>query len=338
MMETLQLARFNRSTRHQDSEPCRNCSTDYIGNFCPQCGQEAHTGAPTAWGFVYEFFTRNVFERGKLPRTLWRLVRHPGGLTVDFLEGRRQRYIRPVRLYFGLSVLYFLLLSLQSGSIVKNFGGEQRPLVAKSPSASVIGATNAPVAIHAAKPIKKTPPIADNGKNAGVGAGDTASDFNLNLDSDSDFVTNLPDTGFAGELKRRFTRFGKIPQQERMQVVSQGMLNQAPKAMFFLVPIFALLLKMLFLLRKIPYGAHLLFAFHYHALLFLGLLVLFLPLPDSMRIAVWCMMWLYLPLALHATYACSWRGALWRLLVMNVLYAIAIMLALMGSLAAALLL
>ncbi|QJQ04519.1 DUF3667 domain-containing protein [Undibacterium piscinae] len=102
-----ELARFVRSTKAKENAPCANCNTVYSGHYCPECGQEALGGAPTAIEFIYEFLTRNVLERGKMPRTLWHLIRYPGGLTVDFLEGRRQRFIRPVRLYIGLSLLYF---------------------------------------------------------------------------------------------------------------------------------------------------------------------------------------------------------------------------------------
>jgi hypothetical protein len=44
---------------------------------------------------------------GKLPRTLLDLFFHPGRLTVDFLDGRRQRHIRPIPLYLMCLALYF---------------------------------------------------------------------------------------------------------------------------------------------------------------------------------------------------------------------------------------
>ena len=418
--------RFHRSTRHQDAEPCRNCDTQYVGNYCPNCGQEAHTGAPTALAFIYEFLTRNVFERGKLPRTIWHLIRYPGGLTIDFLEGRRQRFIRPVRLYFGLSVLYFLILSLKSGGITERMHGESEPPRAQAAAKISLSATEkadlertlkeleangAPPAVRAAlqsrldvmsspvdgnaearaaikdalksevRAAAAQPPEHDpirfssrmplltrdaassggasaaskhkdgasaaskrrNG-SAAASAGkeddeDAASespakDFDLEID----FVDKMSDTGPIGLLKKRVKRFTSLPKAERGPVLLQGMLNQAPKAMFFLVPVFAMLLKLLFVFRRVPYGAHLLFAFHYHSLVFLGLLLMFLPLPDPGMALLPLAMWLYLGLALRKTYMSGWLSSLLRLLTLSFLYPMAISLALIGAVVAAVLL
>jgi hypothetical protein len=46
---------------------------------------------------------------GRFARTLALLIRRPGALTVQIMEGRRARYVSPVRLYLAASVLYFLV-------------------------------------------------------------------------------------------------------------------------------------------------------------------------------------------------------------------------------------
>lgn len=56
---------------------------------------------------------------GRLPLTLKQLFLHPGALTVDYLEGRRQRYISPLRLYLSISVLFFLGLMQVPGISVR---------------------------------------------------------------------------------------------------------------------------------------------------------------------------------------------------------------------------
>ena len=45
---------------------------------------------------------------GRLARTVRTLLRRPGALTVDTMEGRRARYVSPVRLYLLASLVYFL--------------------------------------------------------------------------------------------------------------------------------------------------------------------------------------------------------------------------------------
>ena len=307
-MKSPQLSRFTRSTLRQENAPCRNCATTYSGNYCPECGQESYTGAPTALAFIYEFLTRNVFERGKMPRTIWHLLRYPGGLTVDFLEGRRARFIRPVRLYFGLSVLYFLLLSLSTNS-----GKISSELIHASSK------TTAEATASAAK--KPLAPDAEKNREeilAKISEATDEPDFNVQ------FLGNRFSRDPTEKVQKRIKQFIKLPQEEQLHQGLQALFNQAPKAMFFLVPVFALLLKLLFMLRRIPYGAHLLFAFHCHAFIFLCLIFLLLPLPGIISGPVQWLMWGYPLLAMRTTYVCSWPSAIWRWLTLSILYPVVI--------------
>lgn len=323
-MKSPQLTRFIRSTQRQEGAPCRNCATVYSGNYCPECGQEAFTGAPTALDFIYEFLTRNVFERGKMPRTLWHLLRYPGGLTVDFLEGRRQRFIQPVRLYFGLSILYFLMLSL-SGNLAWKISDQLLENSRKS--------TNAPSEIAQIEAKTPAPPKLATKPDAPPSAQATPS-----LDEpviNVSFFGNIFGREMAESIEKRIKLFIKLPQEEQLRQAVQTLLNQAPKAMFFLVPVFAFFLKTLFVWRRIPYGAHLLFAFHYHALVFMGLSLMLFNLSDLAEGIIFLLMNAYLVIALRTTYLCSWYGAVWRWLVLGMLYPIVIITTLVLATAAA---
>lgn len=382
-MTALPATHYVRTLCHQTEEPCRNCQTVFRGNFCPECGQEAATGAPTTLEFIYEFLTRNILERGKLPRTLWHLLRYPGGLTVDFLEGRRQRFIRPVRLYLGLSVLYFLVLSLQSSSYLNDYGWNgAKPIV---PPGSASASTAASVSAHTAASQSAAQAPATRVDSAAAKANKPANIDQafekvvegskgdqtvrqalekanvpaaimqeiekerkiaaardkqkgrtgtvIQIDDSSDFLDKWPDTGWRGRIKHQVKYYSKIPGEQAKGIVIAGLLNQAPKAMFFLVPVFALLLKLSFMLRKIPYGAHLVFAFHYHALLFLGLLVLLvLPLPEPVMAIIWIAVTLYFPLSMRRIYGGGWISTIMRWGVMSLLYPVAIMLVLLFAL------
>lgn len=339
MSKPAQLARFMRSTKPKQDTPCANCNTIFSGNYCPQCGQEALLGAPTAIDFIYEFLTRNVLERGKMPRTLWHLIRYPGGLTVDFLEGRRQRFIRPVRLYIGLSLLYFLILSLASKFVT--VGNSIIALPATKDQTSASDKTKKPKKIPVPQKTSSVVSDPDLKENS----------LQINIPEDEEFHIVAGDTKIAmdflsqtfGErtaqaISAKIEHFEKLPPKERIEAIVQGMLAQAPKAMFFLMPVFAILLKLLFVRRSIPYGAHLLFAFHFHAFLFLSSLLLLLPWYGLITKIIGLGSSVYLPLALRTTYAIGWYSALWRCMVLGMLYSIAILLALAGALAATLLL
>jgi hypothetical protein len=58
--------------------------------------------------FASETFESITHADSRLWRTLWLLISRPGFLTVEFLEGRRARYLPPFRLYLVLSVALFL--------------------------------------------------------------------------------------------------------------------------------------------------------------------------------------------------------------------------------------
>ena len=58
----------------------------------------AHAGE-----FLHEFVGHYVALEGTLWRTLGLLLRHPGRLTREYLDGRRRRYVLPLRLYLTAS-------------------------------------------------------------------------------------------------------------------------------------------------------------------------------------------------------------------------------------------
>lgn len=312
-----ELPRFSRSTKRQENAPCHNCATVYSGNFCPECGQESYIGAPTAIDFIYEFLTRNIFERGKMPRTLWHLLRYPGGLTVDFLEGRRQRFIRPVRLYFGLSVLYFLILSL-SGNLSGKLTEQLIVNSSKGEPAITINTKGNQVVKNA--PMTGTVPDEEAGKTANKQA---APEIKL------EFLNKYFGQGTNTRIENRINQFMSQPQEKQLHQALDALFNQAPKAMFFLVPVFAFMLKLMFAFRRIPYGAHLLFAFNYHALLFLILPFMLLPISDFVSGILFFFMSAYLFLAIRTTYNSSIFGTFMRWLALNIFYPIIILITLM---------
>src|SRR5207302_1011535 len=107
-----------------DTETCDHCgSTNLVwrkckqicldcGHYCPRCGQESHDLHRSLYGILGELLDTFAGWDGKIPATLWLMVRRPGGLTAEFLAGHRARYLRPLRLYLTMSVLFFISLTL----------------------------------------------------------------------------------------------------------------------------------------------------------------------------------------------------------------------------------
>lgn len=87
---------------------CLNCGSELRGPFCGACGQRAIAAYPSVREMIGDAWEELSGYDGRFARTLRLLFGRPGALTLEVLEGRRVRYISPVRLYLVASVLYFL--------------------------------------------------------------------------------------------------------------------------------------------------------------------------------------------------------------------------------------
>lgn len=98
---------------HDEIPPyCLNCDTRLHGKFCHSCGQKATSASVNVHHFVHEATHEFLHLDGKILRTLKLLVTKPGQLTVEFLEGRRARYISPLRVYLTFSLIFFTLAAI----------------------------------------------------------------------------------------------------------------------------------------------------------------------------------------------------------------------------------
>ncbi len=94
---------------------CANCGTILTGPFCSECGQRHHTHpAHSLRHFIGEATEDLTHADSRLWQTVYALLLRPGFLTEEFLAGHRARYLPPVRLYLVVSIIFFLLVGLQS--------------------------------------------------------------------------------------------------------------------------------------------------------------------------------------------------------------------------------
>lgn len=91
------------------TDNCLNCGEALHGSFCGWCGQRAIPPYPTMREMVGDAWQELSGYDGRFARTFRMLVGRPGAMTREILEGRRARYISPVRLYLVASVAYFLV-------------------------------------------------------------------------------------------------------------------------------------------------------------------------------------------------------------------------------------
>jgi hypothetical protein len=95
-----------------DSERCANCQTPLSGAFCAHCGQRVKPLNPTLRELAGDVWAEVTDVDSTLLRSVRYLFTRPGFLSREHAEGRRARYVSPVRLYLVFSVLFFAAASL----------------------------------------------------------------------------------------------------------------------------------------------------------------------------------------------------------------------------------
>lgn len=91
---------------------CLNCGATLEGPYCHDCGQPVK-GMIRQFRSVVGDFLDTVFEYdSRIWRTLVPLYFQPGTITLDFIAGRRVRYVTPFRLTFVMLVVALLVLQV----------------------------------------------------------------------------------------------------------------------------------------------------------------------------------------------------------------------------------
>jgi hypothetical protein len=182
-------------------DACANCGEALNGVYCHGCGQKAASPNVSLHEFFHEAFHEFAHLDGKIVSTLKLLLTKPGQLTKEFLEGRRSRYISPLRTYLTCSLLFFALAAVAPQA--------DRPF------------------FHVTK-------------------------------------VTAHDEQFDPETRARML-------EEATEKANHALVHNFPRAMFVLMPVFGLLTWVLYRKSRRFYAAHLYYAVHFHAFVFLAL-------------------------------------------------------------------
>ncbi len=88
---------------------CLNCGAALHGRFCHYCGQENIEPKDSFWHLVTHFVYDIIHFDGKFFSTIKYLLFKPGFLSHEYLRGRRADYLHPIRMYVFTSAFFFLI-------------------------------------------------------------------------------------------------------------------------------------------------------------------------------------------------------------------------------------
>ncbi|MBL7789650.1 MAG: DUF3667 domain-containing protein [Chitinophagales bacterium] len=260
--------------RRNKKTHCLNCNYSFnqSENYCPNCGQENHDLKIPFSHFVEEFLEGILHFDSKVWHTLKTLFFYPGKITNDFLDGKRVSFVPPIRLYVFFSFIFFLTLSL-----VFNHKDEDKKL---------------------------TQIIAEEGK---------ADKEEISKVFDSlEFKVNIEDSIGAKEsqeIERKLRKIGSMTGGDINQL-NQKVYKILSFALFFLLPVFALIMKLMYRSSHKFYYEHFIAAIHYHVIIFIILLIAIgfyaISLPSASYLILFFGALVYFINSLRAVYHQSW--------------------------------
>ena len=267
---------------------CLNCGTETPGRYCPACGQQNIEPKQTVWHLITHFFSDITHFDGKFFVTVKDLFAKPGFLSRQYMLGRRVSYLDPIRMYIFTSAIFFLIFFSMIN--VKNIRFDNESNKEIHPDSVyhelLSGAKNAQDSADILK-IQKAISVSPKAKDSSQ----TRVHTNIDIER-SEFATvaaydsaekKMPAEKRDGWLKR-LIKIKTIELNERyknekgnlFRELLSNYIHNCPKVLFISLPLFALLLKLLYIRRKqFYYVDHGIFSVHLYIFSFLILLILF---------------------------------------------------------------
>lgn len=282
--------------RRQKNIRCLNCRKR-IGRvrFCPYCGQENRERRVTVRQILHEFLGDYFTFDSKFFHSLIPLVIRPGFLSKAYISGQRVRYISPFRLYLFVTLVFFFILVLNTRLDQKRIeyvlSGEER---AASDSLRLVFnkySTKVPEPVLESLYHEIDTTYVLSLRNQ-PGRNQPRFTFDDDEPGDSRFLRYLHKKG------KYLNRLG----DQGWTLFLKATINQIPKVLFLILPLFALALKILYARHRIYYIEHFIFTLHFHTFVFL-ILILPVLLPKWLIIIpVLLIIYIYLVLAMRTFY------------------------------------
>ena len=328
---------------------CKNCNQPFGTSykFCPNCGQiQADTLT------LKELFNNTIqnylafdarFFKSFIP-----LIIKPGFLPSEFVKGKRLTYLHPAQLYLFSTILFFFLFSFQvkksadslNTSLSEMFTKEKDSLSAEALQKQHIEDSISEIKIketlHKSNGILKLSKdeIDSIAKNNG-----NKKPINLDIDfseqkvdsliainsSDEVIYREMGMDADAGFLTRQYYKQSlKFYKNHEAGSIYKQFMDSIPITLFFLLPIFAILLRLFYYKRKI-YVNHLVFSFYYFAFIFFvfsGIMIInyIYDIPDYLDVLAILSCFVYLVVAIKKYYNKNWLGTFFKTSLLTLTY------------------
>jgi hypothetical protein len=332
---------------------CLNCNAIVQGRYCQVCGQENIVPQESFRHLVLHFIYDITHFDGKFFETLKYLIFKPGLISKEYIAGRRTRYLNPIRMYVFTSAIFFLIFFAMSGDNVVFTGNEpftpaqrdsmivvMQKEIQKNPADSSPYQTLNILRDTSRKEIRLTDLMVEGG--GFVIMSPWGRDYKNVKEYDS-IQRSLKRSEKDGWLKRTWNKkafalqekYGNDP-KEGIKSFTNSLLHKLPYLLFVSLPLFALVLKLLYIRnKKILYAGHSIFSIHQYIFSFILILLImildtlgklkgfsFLGVIALVLMFVWP---LHLLLSMKHFYKQGWWLTIAKMIVLNIFGLIIIM-------------
>lgn len=306
--------------KRRKHKACLNCGEllQQKHNYCPNCGQE-NTDNQVSIGLLLREFLSNFFSLdSRFGRTFRPFLFNPGKLTIAFNEGRRVLYANPIRWYLVISIFHFFFMAKMFEPTIKD--KKLRGFMDEMEALSVAEFDSIYNYPDTSKSVDW--PLSNNKMKL---IRHLNQEVNLTPDEIMDTLKldNQP-------ILRRYASKQIIKiNQETNASLSTYIMRQIPIIIFFILPVYAFLLKVFFW-RKGLYIKHLIHSIHIHSFFFflLGWVwVLALLIEDFEDFGLGFTLLLtsvYIVISFRRVYCVKYIWSSFRLLIIGLIYSIAL--------------
>lgn len=245
------------------------------------CGQENIEPKETAWHLVTHFFNDITHFDGKFFSTLKYLVTRPGFVSKEYMLGKRASYLNPIRMYVFTSAIFFLIFfsvtHFDKDSVKTTVKGHDLKEIAKMDSATFSAFTKS---ITEDKPMSREEfaHYVDTTRKTGTFRISTG-----NFKSREEYDSMLKSGKVKHNWFERKLVYKQIELDEKYQRDGNKILlsfvnsltHSFPQMLFVSLPLFALVLKVLYHRRKnFYYANHAIFSVHLYVFAFIFMLLM----------------------------------------------------------------